>query len=375
MTESIEDYLKSLVDNQALLDELLYIIEYTNNYNNGTLCYYTSVNRIVPTINGLSFLSSYTFPSMINMLIPDLFTICMTSKYDTDAEKLINLQNTCPIYSLSTTGLNDFGKQIQSLSIKTNYQKTIEPNLIKGFLYYNFTSDFTKDISKTVRTMPLEKYIEKYIYINQPVTNDSKFTSPMTIFSQIYSPDSLLVQLVNFSNKLQEITPVTKNGTNVCEYYIPWLFTYYCVGNNNNTLLPYNNFNSDKTLYGLQYSDLIYLSDMNSSLKTLLINVGIYTSDSKLTDILAVANIFKIIEIALEVYNNVLEQISYILQKKTFIYYEYENPIILFQCINLYYNYTQNETYLLSLFDKTSSEANNEYIFALIKKFIDYLIS
>ena len=373
MTESIEDYLKSLVDNQALLDEILYIIDYSNS-TNGTLCYYSSLNSIVPYINGLSFLANYTFTTMINMLIPDLFTQCMTRKYDTDAKKLINLKYTCPIYSLSTTGLNDYGKQIQSLSIKTNFQKIIDVNIIKSFLYYNFTSDFRKDISKTVRVMPLERFIEKYIYINQPATNDSKFTDPTVIFSKIYSSDSLLVQLVEFSNKLKEIKPINKNGTNVCPYNIPWLFTYYCGGNNIRELLPYNNFNTDKVLYGMEYSDLNYLSNMNSSLKTLLDNLTVYLSSQELTDILLVSNIFNILDIALEVYSNVIEQISSVLQKKYFVYYEYESPVYLLECFNLFYNYTQNETYLLSLADGNSPEPNNEYIFAAIKNFIDYLL-
>ena len=374
MTESIEDYLKSLVDNKVLLDELLSIID-SSNSTKGTLCYYLGVNRIVPTINGLSFLANYDFTLMINMLIPDLFTQCMTRRNDTDAEKLINLQHTCPIYSLSKNGLNDYGNKIQSLSIKTNYQKIIDPTIIKAFLYYNFTSDFTKDISKDIIIMPLDKHIEKYIYANRPPTNDSKFTSPLVIFSQIYSSDSLLVQLVEFSNKLKEIMPIDKNGTNICQYYIPWLFTYYCSGNGNNPLLPYNNFNTDKTLYGMEYSDLNYLSNMKNSLRTLLLNIGVYISDVTLTDLLLVSNIFNILDIALEVYNNVLEQISYILQKKTFIYPKYENPSYLLECINLYYNYTQNETYLLSLFDGTTSEANNTYIFDTIKKLVDYLES
>ena len=109
---------------------------------------------------------------------------------------------------------------------------------------------------------------------------------------------------------------------------------------------PYTSFNTNKSLYALEYSDLFYLSNMNNSssnsINVLLETLYKYTNDINLIKLIKVSNIFTVIQIALDVYNNILMQISYILSKKIYVTSAYQNPINLFKCLNLYYNYVKN---------------------------------
>jgi hypothetical protein len=344
MSDKLEEYIKSLLEDDSLKNEVSSLLNNTNT-NYGTCSYSPNELIITPTTTGLSFLANYNFLNIVNMLIPDLFLECTTTSYNSDADRLIYLQNSCPIYTYTTSGISDYGKPIDSINITLNFQKTIDVDLIASFLYFNFTTDYTQDSSLISRFVSLEERVQEYLF-NKPPDNSSKYTDPQTIFAEIYSSNSILVQIIEFSNKLNEVLGLNKNGTNICAYYIPWLFTYNCLGNIENSLIPYNSFNSNKSLYSLEYADLFYLSNIRLSVNSLLDAEYKYNQNLELINIIKKSNIFVIIEIALSVYNNALQQISYLLNNKIYVENPYQTAPNLIKCLILYYNYVQNETFL-----------------------------
>ena len=344
MSKKLDEYIKTLLEDHSLQNEVSSLLNNTNK-NNSTCSYIQNELIITPTITGLSFLANYNFLNIVNMLIPDLFLECTTTSYNSDADRLIYLQQSCPIYTYTTSGISDYGKPIDSINITLNFQNIIDPELIASFFFFNFTTDYRIDSSQFLRLFSLEERVIKYL-ADKPPNNSSKFTEPQAIFAEIYSSNSILVQIIEFSNKLNEVLGLNKNGTNICTYYIPWLFTYNCLGNINNVLIPYNSFNSNKSLFGLEYADLFYLSNIRLSISTLIESVYKYNQNIELINVIKKSNIFSIIEIALAVYNNILQQISYILTNKIWVKEPYENAQNYIACLTLYNNYVQNETFL-----------------------------
>ena len=345
MASKLDEFIKSLLeDDPNLQNEVSSLLN--NNNTNYSACSYTPNDLIItPTTTGLSFLANYNFLNIVNMLIPDLFLECATTSYNSDEERLIYLPKSCPIYTYTTSGISDYGKPIDSVNITIKFQNIIDPELIASFFFFNFTTDYRTNTSQFDRIFSLEERVLKYL-ANKPPNNSYKYTEPQIIFKEIYSSDSILIQIIEFSNKLNEVLGINNNGTNICSYFIPWLFTYNCVGNDINNLIPYNSFNSNKSLFAFEYSDLFYLSNIRLSISTLIESVYKYNQNIELINVIKKSNIFVIIEIALAVYNNTLQQISYLLTNKIYVKEPYENPQNFIACLTLYNNYVQNETFL-----------------------------
>jgi len=279
------------------------------------------------------------------MLIPDLFLECTTTEYKDNSDRLLFLQNLCPIYTFTNYGESFYGKKISSTNIDIYYQKTIDNELISSFFYFNFTSDFRNE-KELFNIFSLEEKVKKYLS-EKHYGNNSNYTTAQDIFNELYSSNSLLIQFINFSNILKEVLKKNKNGTNICQYYMPWLFTFNCLGNIENILIPYNSFNTVKILYALEYADLFYLSNCENIIDSLLLSTEKYLENKDLINIIRKSNIFEIIKIALSVYNDILLEINYILTDKVYVKKPYQNTLNLFNCINLYYNYVKNEIFLI----------------------------
>ena len=386
-SENIEEYIKNLVDNIELKQDIENVFDCLD--ENEDACYFTGGDfQITSTINGLNFLGNYSFPIMINMLIPDLFTRCMTNYYDDNnpISKSIALIKTCPVYSNLIQGESNYvnNANISSLDIQFYYQKLINPTLIKGFFYYNFTTNFNQvdDIFK--RFTSVRERVNTFFVSKLNTTNYGNYTDPQEIFNELYSENSILVQILKFNKLLNEVLEKNKNGTNICQYFIPYLFIFYCLANNQYNLIPLNTLNADRSLYGMEYSDLFYIANMRTNLETIFQNLksnillgSNATNDqvSVFVDYLKNNNIFIIIDLAVEVYDDIISQISQILQKKTIINVTYENELVLLDCLRLYYNYVDNETFLINSSDsdeKISTIYLTE-IKSLIKKYIEAL--
>lgn len=386
-SENIEDYIKNLVDNKELEEDIEKVFDCLDETEN--TCFFTAGDfQITSTINGLNFLGNYTFPSMINMLIPDLFTRCMTNYYD-DSDpfsKSISLQKTCPIYSQLSQGESNYVSttDIYSLGINFYYQKLINPTLIKGLFYYNFTTNFDQVDNIFKRFTSVTERVNTFFVSKLNTINYGNYTDPEEIFNELYSENSILIQILKFNKLLNEVLEKNKNGTNICQYFIPYLFIFYCLANNLNNLIPLSTYNSDRTLYGMEYSDLFYIANMRTSLDTVFQNLksNILIGSDDTEELVSIFvnnlknnNIFVIIDLAVEVYNDIISEISQILQKKTIINVAYENELVLLDCLRLYYNYIDNETFLINT-SGTDKKISTKYLLDtkyLIKDYIEAL--
>ena len=372
-SENIEDYIKNLVDNKELEEDIEKVFDCLDETEN--TCFFTAGDfQITSTINGLNFLGNYTFPSMINMLIPDLFTRCMTNYYD-DSDpfsKSISLQKTCPIYSQLSQGESNYVSttDIYSLGINFYYQKLINPTLIKGLFYYNFTTNFDQVDNIFKRFTSVTERVNTFFVSKLNTINYGNYTDPEEIFNELYSENSILIQILKFNKLLNEVLEKNKNGTNICQYFIPYLFIFYCLANNLNNLIPLSTYNSDRTLYGMEYSDLFYIANMRTSLDTVFQNLksNILIGSDDTEELVSIFvnnlknnNIFVIIDLAVEVYNDIISEISQILQKKTIINVAYENELVLLDCLRLYYNYIDNETFLINT-SGTDKKISTKYL-------------
>ena len=386
-SENIEDYIKNLVDNSELEQDIEKVFDCLDETEDS--CFFIAGDfQITSTVNGLNFLGNYSFPTMINMLIPDLFTRCMTNYYD-DSDPLtksISLIKTCPIYSNLLEGESSYvsNSNIYSLGINFFYQKIINPTLIKGFFYYNFTTNFNQVDNIFKRFSSVTERVNLYFQSKLNTINYGNYTDPEEIFNELYSENSILIQILKFNKLLNEVLEKNKNGTNICQYFIPYLFIFYCLANNENNLIPLNTLNADRTLYGMEYSDLFYIANMRTNLETVFQNlrsnilIGSDATDEKVAifvDYLKNNNIFVIIDLAVEVYNDIISQISQILQKKTIIDVDYENELVLLDCLRLYYNYIDNEIFLInnSVTDENISTKYLQDTKKLIKDYIEAL--
>ena len=95
-----------------------------------------------------------------------------------------------------------------------------------------------------------------------------------------------------------------------------------------------------------------------------------YTNDPDLIKLIKISNIFTVIQIALDVYNNILMQISYILSNKIYVTSAYQNPINLFKCLNLYYNYVKNEIFLNNQPNSSNLDLKDENTLLYLEKLI-----
>lgn len=383
-SESIEDYIKNLVDNPELEKDIEKVFDCLDETKD--TCFFTAGDfQITSTVNGLNFLGNYSFASMINMLIPDLFTRCMTNYYD-DSDpfsKTNSLIRTCPVYSNLLSGESNYvsSTKINSLGIQFFYQKLINPTLIKGFFYYNFTTNFNQVNNIFSRFTSVTERVNTFFISKLNTINYGNYTDPQEIFNELYSENSILVQILKFNKLLNEVLQKNKNGTNICQYFIPYLFIFYCLANNDNNLIPLNTLNSDRTLYGMEYSDLFYIANMRTNLETVFQNLrsNILLGSDATNDQVALfvnylknSNIFIIIDLAVEVYNDIISQISQILQKKTIINVAYENELVLLDCLRLYYNYIDNETFLINN-SGTEQKISAKYLNDTKKLIKDYI--
>ena len=379
---NIEKYIEELIDDNEIKEEITNFFDSMN--NNEQQCYFTAGEfQIAPTVDGLNFLGNYTFPTMINMLIPDLFIQCVTSYYKNPTEKLTMLKTSCPIYTDIFSNNNN--KNLNDISVNYYYQKLINKDLIKSLLYFNFTSNFTKVTSLQHRLVFLSQKVSIFLDRKIDHINYSNFTKPEEIFNAIYDKDSIIIQLMEFRQQLFNALDQNKNGTNICNYNIPYLFTFYCINNKEkNCLQPLNTITSDKTLYTMSYSDLYYLSNAKWALPVLISNINKLLNSrippdeiENFINNITYSNIFTVFDIVAETYDEILSEISFILQKKTIIPLKYTYTSNLLECLFLYYNYVSNEIFLInnSGINEHISNIYLEDIKNTIKFFIDLINS
>ena len=217
-----------------------------------------------------------------SFLIPNLFRKCYS-------------KNTLLIPNICT-------KFVRGSNYLGFYPTLIESNLIKSFLYFNFPVNIKNANS-------LKKNINKIITLDREVINIKKrnqtygsYTSAVDIFNFIYGVDSMLSQIVAFSNFLQVSSNANSLSLIVCSHRVLWDFTTECLNNNLNIEFTYITGNNN---YDYQLTTTSALNIYN--LKNILEELSIYDSNY-LTFI--ENSIYGILKYASQVYEDVILEIQ-----------------------------------------------------------------
>jgi hypothetical protein len=263
--------------------------------------------------NNLVNIASFTY------LIPNLFRMCY-SQLNTQTPYI------CPTLTNSKNSLNYLPILIDS-------------DLIKSFLYFNFPGS-------------IKNYNNNYNFINSIYKYRDKknmkknsFIPSYTFISDIYSNKSLLFELLSLNNYIIECNKTYSKSLNICDYKINWDFTEKCISysNNEDIIYTFGSF-TEKNISINQYSgnQLYYYKNSKSYL---------YENESIVMNgffILKNYSIYTIIDLAKEVYQDIVQEIvsfnkNLFFCKKKYMY-KYNIPILL----KIYKNYYNNQIYTIS---------------------------
>lgn len=326
----------------------------TVNTNNCSLL--TTTPIVLPTPMGTNFLSNFNPIQAMNTVIPDIFRFCIMINPNVYSNPAPSTRS-FPQIRISYEDTS-FGEGAESI---TRYQKILPINIIKALLYFGYKSNFTLADNDPIDF--LEKKIENIVKIS--VSTNSSFTDANTIFDEIYNQDTLIQQIIQLNNLMDKVKKEDTDYTNIGNYNLPYLFSYYCLAkvtpDFNVINKKYSNFR-DQNTSALSYCDIVYLNYLKKLVKDdltldnflLLLNNNIIGNRlepnviENLTNIISFVkknNIFNIIDLALEVKTYILNIITYNLNKKVYKIESYAKPTYLLLTRKFYCIYAKNSNY------------------------------
>lgn len=348
--EEINDLFENL--NNNLINEDFNDIEL--NIETAVGCFQDIRLQDFPTPMGTNFFSIYNPLQAVNAIIPDLFRLCAIVKPD-------SFTNVIDSTRISPKIAVKYEKPISTSSL-SRLQFLIPNYIMKSFFYFGYKGDFSKMDLNSITF--LEKKIETIV--QKSASNSANYTTPESIFNQLYDQDTIINSIINLDNILNSVKKEETDSTNISNYNLNYPFTYYDIffvpPDNNFSNNFYGNVN-DKNNTALSYSDLVYLNYLRSLLSddlNLQSFLNILTNDvmninispkivdnfKLIIDHIKENNIFKIIDAALEVKQYILNVISYNLNNKVYKIAEYAQPKYLGLTKRLYCNYSTNLNYI-----------------------------
>ena len=321
--EYINENFNNISDYSILKNEINEIIDNLEN----TVCAIPYPSFSSYNINGVNEINSGI---NFSYLIPNLFRSC----YLKDSLKIPNI---CPTFIY--------------VNKTTRFLPLLESeNIIKSFLYFNFPvnissynsyKNFLEKIFKFKYELSKKKYNTTY----------ASYTNPLDLYNEIYSSNSMLTQLLAFSNYLNSSHNAINSNLNINTFYIPWDFTYKCLcyegilkdtyiaGNND---YDYNITNS--------YANLIYV--INN------LNYNIENIDLFIYELIVKNNFSTLLKYVKSVFEDILIQLQYYISGKYYCEKDYMNISNIPVLLKLYENFYNNQinTYKRSL--KSTSIVN-----------------
>lgn len=326
INESIIKYINSNYENNTNNNIInSEINDVLNNINNNA-CSYEFITVNTQTILGIS---TNVNKSIIDLtyLIPNLFRKCYF-------KTKIQIPYVCPKYIKDNTFTNYF-------------PYLLEKDLIKSFLYFNFPASYlnASEIPKNIRSI---KNMEAFI--KNRIINVGQFLSPNELLKNIYSQNSMLLQLVNFQNYVNLSNFTTNINKIIDSFKIKWDITVSCVSFTNDINDSYisvnnpNNPNDKESIIDPDTANNIYdikLSGLNNFIQDDEVNTN------KII-ILYSQNIYTVLEYVLEVYNDIILQIQTYQADEKYCKKSYMSVLnipILLKLYNLFYD---NQVYSVS---------------------------
>lgn len=302
------------------------INDIVNNLDNGT-CSYEFQESNKTTIIGIS---TNVNKSIIDLsyLVPNLFRKCFY-------KSKLQIPSVCPKY-------------ISGNVVKYFFPYLLEEDLIKSFLYFNFPSSYIyrNEINKNISTI---KNINQ-LYNKNHVENYGQITRSIDLLNSIYSPNSMLIQLIRFQNYTAIANAAQNEDKIISSFSIKWDITVSCICFTNNpddSYILVNNTNQQNNIesvidpYTANNIFDIRLSSVNSFSRSNTVN-------NSGNIILFSENIYTILNYASEVYRDILVEIDYLKFGKKYCkkpYMSVLNIPILLQLYEIFYN---NQLYAVS---------------------------
>lgn len=254
------------------------------------------------TLVGLNF---YTSSFNYSFLTPNLFRKCFV-------QKNIPIPNICPNFEKNNV-------------IKNYLPLLLDKKYIKGFLYFNYSSDIYNNNPFSSSLTDVMRSKINNILRSKRATNYGNYTQAPVIFNYIYSPNSLLIQLLNFNKVLQNAQKSYTNQRVIKPFQIPWNVLLYCSCNNNVVEFDNTNTNNPAT----QLEKVINQTDLNA--------INLLNLNNSISLILTV------LQYALQVYSDILIEIEYFMLSKNYNRPSYMNVSNLELLNKLYNNYVVNQ--------------------------------
>lgn len=293
----------------------------------------------IDALSSVTIFGIIGFDDFINIttLIPNLFRICYS------LDKLI-IPNICNQFI--------YGNKV------VNYApKILDENTIKSLLYYNVPCN-TKYYKYFETDLIRVKIIKSILLQKKLNTTNSSFTDPVVIFNNIYTEKSMLRQLILFYRYLYAASFYISNSEVTCDFIIKWESTHSCICNNNTSC--------DKIVITGNL-DGTFNFPINSAL---LLNKYYTKTDNKSNEYTN-NSIFKILNYASNVYNDILLKINYYISNLDYCEQDYMNENNISKVTNIYNNFYKNQLETL-----TFAENSLCYDFIPIRNNLDfYLLS
>lgn len=250
------------------------------------------------------------FDDFINTttLIPNVFRVCYS------LDKFV-VPNIC----------NQFVNQIGT----TNYiPKILDEFTIKSLLYYNIPYN-TKYYNFFQDNITRVKMIKQILIKKKLKSTSSSFSTASQIFNTIYTDKSMLVQLLAFYLYLYNSTDIVINTKINNDFIIRWESTHACVCSD----LGCNKLIITGLLKGT------FNFPNNSALLLNQFYIRVQDDRSEILD----NSIFRIIQYAVNVYNDVLLKINYYLKNADYCDKDYMNINNISKVNYIYDNFYNNQ--------------------------------
>jgi hypothetical protein len=307
-----------------------------NNKNNVNLIIESEINDILDNINDnpcsykyitintqtILGISTNVNKSIIDLtyLIPNLFRKCYL-------QKNINLPYVCPKYTDGNTIINYF-------------PYLLEEDLIKSFLYFNFPASYINK-SNIPNNISIIKNLEKLV--KKRIKTVGQSITPNQIINNLYSQNSMLLQLINFQNYINASNYSLNVTKNISSFKIKWDITISCfsyTNDINNSYIVINNTNDPNDKYSTidpYTANNIY--DIKLSFVNMFFNNNTVNDNNII--ILYYQNIYTILNYVLDVYNDIILEIQSYQEGTQYCKKPYMNntniPILL-KLYNIFYN-------------------------------------
>ncbi len=254
----------------------------------------------------------------INSYTPDLFRQCWLVPG-------INIPDICPAIVINS----------QTFSF---LQSLIDTKAIKGFLYFGFSSNIYTNFLVENNGRRVQEFIqEDYLSFLQSFKNNlftenyGNFDGFPYFFSKKYPSFTLMNQLFKFIYEIQRYHTASLIGKIPCNYRMPWDASLLCQ-------------NKIQTINDLEFTFSISLMNNVYQIYNQWNSGGLKGLNGTFIDFfIFYQNFFKVLDIAKEVFSDVVLEFSYTITKKEYCRKPYMTIQNLNNCKELYKIYRENK--------------------------------